>query len=145
MLGFHTKFLNPRAWLPRWLPRGGDETEGFSLEESWYHLSLDVSVREAWELLQVWNRVGISNEATKCRMGWWSYVCHCEWEHYSKEAEKHFLSHKTSSTATTHSDEMWYDDSGTSSLWSSPQTRILGWTMRKISNSRLPRSGEDTP
>lgn len=71
-------------------------------------------------------------------MGWWSYVCHCEWEGYSEEAEKHFLSHKTSSTATTHSDEMWYD------VWRQwhlvfvvfPPTHISGWPMRKMSNGR---------
>lgn len=53
---------------------------------------------------------------------------------------------KNTSSATRHRqrqpltvmrcDMTWYEDSGASSLWSSPQTHILGWTMRKISNSR---------
>lgn len=33
---------------------------------------------------------------------------------------------RPSSTAISHSDVMWYNDSGTSSLWSSPETQILG-------------------
>lgn len=43
---------------------------------------------------------------------------------------------RSSSTAISDSDMMRYDDNGTLSLWSSPKTHILGWTMRKISSSR---------